>query len=74
MGFMDVKALRDFYLNINSYLLYSFIRSHTSIYLLNSITNNARNIDVYVRFSAGQTILAETVLVCYETDQFLSKQ
>ena len=66
--------------NIYSYLLYSFIRSCTSIYLLNSIANNASNIDVYVRFTAGRTILAETDqvktetgLVCYETDQFLLK-
>ena len=42
-----------FYQNINSYLLYSFISSRTSIYLLISIANNASNIDVYVSFTAG---------------------
>ena len=46
--------------NINLHLLYSLIRSRTSIYLLNSIANNASNIDVYVCFIAGRTILAKT--------------
>ena len=41
--------------------------------MLNLIANNASNIDVCVRFTAGRTILAETGLVCYEMDQFLSK-
>ena len=56
------------------------IKSRTSIYSPNSMANDASNIDVYVRFSAGRTILAEMDqiktemgLVCYETDQFLSK-
>ena len=42
----------NFYQNSNSYLFYSLIRSHTSIYLLNPIANNASNIDVYVCFTA----------------------
>ena len=45
--------------NIDSHLLYA-IRNLTSIYLLNSIANNASNIDVYVRFTVGQNILVET--------------
>ena len=49
-------GVTDFYQNINWYLLHSLIRSRTSIYLLNSIANNASNIDVYVRLTAGRTI------------------
>ena len=75
-----VMKRTNFYQNINLYLFYSLIRSCTSIYLPNSIANNASNIDVYVCFTAGRTILgktdqvkSETGLVCYKMDQFLSK-
>ena len=42
----------NFYQSINSYLFYLLIRSRISIYLPHTITNNASNIDGYVRFAA----------------------
>ena len=63
-----VMTWTNFYQN-NLYLFYLLITSHTSIYLLNSITNNASNINVYVCFTAEplavkQTNIDVTSIIC----------
>ena len=49
---VTIPKRTNFNQNVSSYPFYSLIRSRTSIYLPNSIANNASNINVYVGFTA----------------------